>query len=89
MQKTARAGVGSLVGSAEHVVAISVMLAHDQRVTPFAHVWPHVLFELISPGFVVVPFLLYCASCRVCCLFVLPAWDEVIAPAIAVEEPGR
>jgi len=26
---------------------------------------------------------------RVCCLFVLPAWDEAIAPAIAVEEPGR
>jgi hypothetical protein len=25
---------------------------------------------------------------RVCCLFVLPAWNERISPAIAVEEPG-
>jgi hypothetical protein len=26
---------------------------------------------------------------RVCCFFVLPAWDGLITPAIAAEEPGR
>ena len=41
--------------------------------------------QCYSPDVVYACWLLY----RVCCLFVLPAWDEAIAPAIAVEEPGR
>jgi len=26
---------------------------------------------------------------RVCCLFVMPKWDELVRPGLAIEEPGR
>jgi hypothetical protein len=41
--------------------------------------------QCYSPDVAYACWLLY----RVCCFFVLPAWDGLITPAIAAEEPGR